>query len=80
LFESERGKIKQRFNLDELIKGDIKTRYEVYAQGVQWGILKPTEPREQEGWEMEGTESIDKFFMNSTMIPVEELKEEENAA
>jgi HK97 family phage portal protein len=82
LFENERGKIKHRFNLDDLIKGDIKTRYEVYAQGVQWGILKPTEPREQEGWEMEGTESIDKFFMNSTMVPVEELgqKQEENAA
>jgi hypothetical protein len=40
---------------------------------VQWGILKPTEPREQEGWEMEGTEEIDKFFMNSTMVPVGSL-------
>jgi len=76
LFDDERGRITHRFNLDDLIKGDIKTRYEVYAQGVQWGILKPTEPREQEGWEMEGTESIDKFFMNSTMMPVESLGQE----
>jgi HK97 family phage portal protein len=82
LFESERGKIKHRFNLDDLIKGDIKTRYEVYAHGVQWGVIKPKEAREQEGWELEGTESIDRFFMNSTMVPVEELgqKQEENAA
>jgi HK97 family phage portal protein len=72
-FESERGKFMTQFNLDDLIKGDIKTRYEVYNSAVQTGILKPTEPREQEGWPMEGTESINKFFMNGTMMPVEML-------
>jgi HK97 family phage portal protein len=72
-FESERGKFMTQFNLDDLIKGDIKTRYEVYNQGVQSGILKPSEPREAEGWPMEGTESINKFFMNGTMMPVEML-------
>lgn len=81
-FESERGKYKTQFNLDDLIKGDIKTRYEVYGQAVQFGLIKPAEGREQEGWEMEGTESINKFFMNSTMLPVEELgkKQKDNAA
>ncbi len=83
-FESERGKFMTQFNLDDLIKGDIKTRYEVYATGVQWGIVKPKEAREQEGWEMEGTEEIDRFFMNSTMQPVETLgqdtKQNQNAA
>jgi len=73
LFKSERGQIMHQFNLDDLIKGDIKTRYEVYNSAVQTGILKPTEPREAEGWPMEGTESINKFFMNSTMLPVEQL-------
>lgn len=72
-FESERGKFMTQFNLDDLIKGDIKTRYEVYNSAVQTGILKPTEPREAEGWPMEGTEAINKFFMNSTMLPVEQL-------
>jgi HK97 family phage portal protein len=72
-FEEERGKFMTQFNLDDLIKGDIKTRYEVYNSAVQTGILKPTEPREAEGWPMEGTESINKFFMNSTMMPVEML-------
>jgi HK97 family phage portal protein len=72
-FQSERGKFMTQFNLDDLIKGDIKTRYEVYNSAVQTGILKPTEPREAEGWPMEGTESINKFFMNSTMLPVEQL-------
>lgn len=72
-FETERGKFMTQFNLDDLIKGDIKTRYEVYNSAVQTGILKPTEPREAEGWPMEGTESINKFFMNGTMMPVEQL-------
>lgn len=72
-FEAERGKLMTQFNLDDLIKGDIKTRYEVYNQGVQTGILRPTEPREAEGWPMEGTEAINKFFMNGTMMPVEML-------
>jgi HK97 family phage portal protein len=72
-FEAERGKFMTQFNLDDLIKGDIKTRYEVYNQAVQAGILKPSEPREAEGWPMEGTESINKFFMNGTMMPVEML-------
>lgn len=74
-FDNERGKFKSQFNLDDLIKGDIKTRYEVYNSAVQTGILKPSEPREAEGWPMEGTEMIDKFFMNSTMVPVEKLGE-----
>jgi HK97 family phage portal protein len=81
-FDAERGKFMTQFNLDDLIKGDIKTRYEVYNSAVQTGILKPTEPREQEGWPMEGTEAIDKFFMNSTMLPVEQLgqKQKQDAA
>lgn len=69
-FQGERGKFMTQFNLDDLIKGDIKTRYEVYNSAVQTGILKPTEPREAEGWPMEGTEEINKFFMNGTMMPV----------
>lgn len=78
-FENERGRIMTQFNLDDLIKGDIKTRYEVYNSAVQTGILKPTEPREAEGWPMEGTESINKFFMNGTMMPVEMLGQQQQA-
>lgn len=74
-FQGERGNYMTQYNLDDLIKGDIKTRYEVYGSAVQFGILKPTEPREAEGWPMENTEEINKFFMNSTMAPVESLVE-----
>lgn len=83
-FQGERGRLMTQFNLDDLIKGDIKTRYEVYNQGVQTGILRPSEPREAEGWPMENTEEINKFFMNSTMLPVEMLgkqqQQKQNAA
>jgi HK97 family phage portal protein len=82
-FDNERGKYKSQFNLDDLIKGDIKTRYEVYGLGVQWGLIKPSEGRESEGWEMQNTEAINKFFMNSTMVPVEQLGQQnqnQNAA
>jgi HK97 family phage portal protein len=72
-FEEERGKFMTQFNLDDLIKGDIQTRYEVYNKAVQSGILKPSEPREAEGWPMENTESIDRFFMNGNMLPVDML-------
>jgi HK97 family phage portal protein len=72
-FDNERGKFQTQFNLDDLIKGDIKTRYEVYGSAVQFGIIKPTEAREADGWPLEGTEQIDKYFMNSTMMPVEML-------
>lgn len=72
-FQGERGRFMTQFNLDDLIKGDIKTRYEVYGLAIDRGILRPAEPREQEGWEMENTEDINQFFMNSTMMPVKNI-------
>jgi HK97 family phage portal protein len=77
-FQNERGKFMTQFNLDDLIKGDIKTRYEVYGLAIDRGILKPTEPREAEGWPMEETDAINKFFMNSTMMPVEQLGQQQS--
>ena len=72
-FQGERGRFMTQFNLDDLIKGDIKTRYEVYNQAVSTGILRPAEPREAEGWPMEDTEDINQFFMNSAMMPVKSI-------
>lgn len=72
-FQGERGRFMTQFNLDDLIKGDIKTRYEVYGMAIDHGMLKPTEPREAEGWPMENTDEIDQFFMNSTMKPVKQI-------
>ena len=72
-FDGEKGKFCTQFNLDDLIKGDMKTRYEVYNAAVNSGVLKPSEAREAEGWPMENTDDIDKFFMNSTLQSVERI-------
>jgi HK97 family phage portal protein len=72
-FQGERGRFITQFNYDDLIKGDIKTRYEVHNIGVQSGVLRPAEARESEGWPMENTEEINQFFMNGTMMPVKAI-------
>lgn len=72
-FDEERGRFASQFNLDDLIKGDIKTRFEVYNIGVQAGMLRPSEGREAEGWSMDNTEEINQFFMNGTMMPVKTI-------
>jgi HK97 family phage portal protein len=72
-FEEERGVFSSQFNLDDIIKGDIKTRYEVHKIGVESGFLKPIEAREAEGWGTEDAQDIDGFFMNAAMKPVKQI-------
>lgn len=37
-----------RFNRNALVRGDIKTRWESYVKGLQWGVLSPNDVRELE--------------------------------
>lgn len=37
-----------KFNRAALVKGDIKTRWEAYVKGLQWGVMSPNEIRELE--------------------------------
>lgn len=37
-----------KFNAAALLRGDLKTRYESYGKGIQWGILSPNDCRELE--------------------------------
>lgn len=39
------GKTYVRFNRSALVKGDIKTRWEAYVKGMQWGVWSPDEVR-----------------------------------
>ena len=61
------------FNLDDLIKGDMKTRYEIYEIATRSAILKPIEAREQEGWNTDGMPEINEFFMNSANSSVKQI-------
>jgi phage FluMu protein Com len=45
-----------RFNYDQLLRADIKTRYEAYQIGVAAGFLSPEEIRQQEGMAPGGIE------------------------
>jgi HK97 family phage portal protein len=72
-FEEERGVFSTQFNLDDITKGDMKTRYEAYGQGIQWGFIKPKWVTEAEGWPTDGSPELDQFFMNSTMRPVKQI-------
>jgi hypothetical protein len=40
-----------RFNVDALLRADIKTRYEVYKLGTEAGVIIPEEARQIEGFD-----------------------------
>lgn len=72
-FTEERTRFKTQFNLDDLIKGDMKTRYESYALGINGGFIKPIWATEAEGWPTEGHPEIDNFFMNGANKSVKQI-------
>lgn len=76
-FEGERGRFMSQFNLDDLIKGDMKTRFEAYAMGINSGFIKPIWATEAEGWPTEGAKEIDNFFMNAANKSVKQILEEQ---
>ncbi len=57
-----------KFNVDAIIRADIKTRYEAYRTGIQGGFLKPNEVRALE--EMEAAEGGDVLLVNGNMVPI----------
>lgn len=57
-----------RFNVDAMLRSDIKTRYEAYNIGIQGGMLKPDEARGKENLPPEP--GGDKLYFNGNMIPV----------
>lgn len=75
-FEGERGRFMSQFNLDDLIKGDMKTRFESYQMGINSGFIKPIWATEAEGWPTENAGEIDNFFMNAANKSVKQILEE----
>lgn len=59
-----------KFNVDAIVRADIKTRYEAYRIGVQGGFIKPNEVRARE--EMEAAEGGDQLLVNGNMVPITE--------
>lgn len=57
-----------RFNVDAMLRSDLKTRYEAYNEGIQGGFLKPDEARVKENLTPEP--GGDRLYFNGNMIPV----------
>lgn len=58
-----------KFNVDAILRSDIKTRYEAYRVGIQSGFITPNEVRAME--EKEPLEGGDKLLVNGNMMPIE---------
>lgn len=58
-----------KFNVDSIVRSDIKTRYESYRVGIQGGFLKPNEVRAWE--ELPPEEGGDKLLVNKAMTPLD---------
>lgn len=69
LNEKDRKNHYAKFNAGALLRGDLKTRYESYGKGIQWGWLSPNDCRELE--DMNPREGGDIYLtpMNMTVDP-----------
>lgn len=57
------------FNLDGLLRGDFKTRFEAYGQAIQNGINTPDEIRGMENWPAKGG-FADKLYIQGATVPL----------
>jgi len=57
-----------RFNVDSLLRGDLKTRMEAHATAIQNGIKTPNEARTTEG--LEPKQSGDDLMIQGATVPI----------
>ncbi|MDO7487037.1 phage portal protein [Peribacillus frigoritolerans] len=60
-----------QFNVDSILRTDLKTRYEAYNLGISGGFLTPNEVRAKE--DMPRVEGADQLMANGSMQPVTKL-------
>ncbi|AMO58121.1 portal protein [Endozoicomonas montiporae] len=48
LNDKDQGRFYAKFNAGALLRGDMKSRFEAYASGIQWSIYSPNDCRELE--------------------------------
>lgn len=65
------------FNLDGLLRGDIKSRYEAYAKGIQNAFLLPDQVRAFENFESVGGKAGELFIQGAT-VPLNSQTGENN--
>ena len=67
-----------RFNVDSLLRGDLKTRMEAHATAIQNGINTPNEVREKEG--MEPLPAGNDLMIQGATVSIESQGEDEASA
>lgn len=60
--------VRVEFNVDTILRSDIKTIYESYRIGIQSGFLSPNEVRKKEN--LPAKEGGDELLANGNMIPI----------
>ncbi|CAI0853720.1 phage portal protein [Serratia fonticola] len=71
---SAQGRFYAKFNAGALLRGDMKSRFEAYATGINWGIYSPNECRELEELNPRDAGDIYLTPMNMTTKPSESSK------
>lgn len=64
---NERKRFFAEHNMEGLLRGDIKSRYDAYAVGKQWGFLSTNDIREKEN--MNPVDGGDQYLVPLNMIP-----------
>lgn len=72
LTEKEQNEYYCEFNFNGITRGDIKTRFEAYREGINAGFLKPNEARKWEN--LETNEEGDKLIVNNSYATLEEVE------
>ncbi|TDB57237.1 phage portal protein [Photorhabdus khanii] len=75
----KQGRFYAKFNAGALLRGDMKSRFESYATGINWGILSPNECRELEERNPRDGGDIYLTPMNMTTGPRDKPKPQENS-
>lgn len=65
-----------RFNMDGLLRGDIKSRYEAYTKGRQWGWISANDVRKLEN--MEPVDGGDIYLQPMNMVAAGSQEKEQN--
>lgn len=71
LSREEKKKFEIRFNVDALLRGSHKERYDAYAQGVNNGFLCPNDIRKLENLDLiPDEEGGNDFYIQGAMVPL----------
>jgi len=67
------GRVYTKINVNGLLRGDMKSRFDAYAVGRQWGFLSANDIREKE--DMNPVAGGDEYFAPMNMVPADMLRE-----